>query len=198
LQAINYYKEAVRAEENNSLRYDMAELQMRLKTFDKAEKTIMQALQIEQGGGEGQTAPTNNDLQALMNQARFLGLLARVQERAGNLEAAMSTLSEVKSLRSRVLKRVQVEQPDAVLEQRHLAAAACHQMAEHAVLQRNYAAAISHYKEALQLDSEDGAALCALARLYLMNDDLDQCQYTCMTLLRYTVFKKSIFLNFVS
>ena len=27
-------------------------------------------------------------------------------------------------------------------------------------------------------------ALCALARLYLMNDDLDQCQYTCMTLLR--------------
>ena len=27
-------------------------------------------------------------------------------------------------------------------------------------------------------------ALCSLARLYLMNDDLDQCQYTCMTLLR--------------
>ena len=27
-------------------------------------------------------------------------------------------------------------------------------------------------------------ALCALARLYLMNDDLDQCQYTRMTLLR--------------
>ena len=77
-----------------------------------------------------------------------------------------------------------MEQPDAVLEQRHLAAAACHQMAEHAVLQRNYAAAIGHYKEALQLDAEDGRALCALARLYLMNDDLDQCQYTCMTLLR--------------
>ena len=42
----------------------------------------------------------------------------------------------------------------------------------------------SLYKEALQLDAEDGRALCALARLYLMNDDLDQCQYTCMTLLR--------------
>jgi hypothetical protein len=41
------------------------------------------------------------------------------------------------------------------------------------------------YKEALQLDPEDGSALCSLARLYLMNDDLDQCQYTCMTLLRY-------------
>ncbi len=41
------------------------------------------------------------------------------------------------------------------------------------------------YKEALQLDPEDGSALCSLARLYLMNDDLDKCQYTCMTLLRY-------------
>ena len=86
-KAINYYKEAVRAEENNTLRYDMAELQMRLKTYDKAEKTVMQALQIEQGGGpggEGQSATggtnNNNDLQSLMNQARFLGLLARIQE----------------------------------------------------------------------------------------------------------------------
>ena len=34
------------------------------------------------------------------------------------------------------------------------------------------------------MDPEDGSALCSLARLYLMNDDLDQCQYTCMTLLR--------------
>ena len=58
-------------------------------------------------------------------------------------------------------------------------------MAEHAVLrQRNYDAAIQHYKEALTFHPEDDVALCALARLYLMTDDLDQCQYTCMTLLR--------------
>ena len=114
-KAINYYKEAVRAEENNTLRYDMAELQMRLKTYDKAEKTVMQALQIEQGsgpGGEGQSSTggtnNNNDLQSLMNQARFLGLLARIQERSGNLDAAVQTLAEVKAVRGRVLKRVQV------------------------------------------------------------------------------------------
>ena len=44
--------------------------------------------------------------------------------------------------------------------------------------------AIQHYKEALTFHPEDDVALCALARLYLMTDDLDQCQYTCMTLLR--------------
>jgi hypothetical protein len=48
------------------------------------------------------------------------------------------------------------------------------------------------YQEALQLDPEDGSALCSLARLYLMNDDLDQCQYTCMTLLRYLTFRYTV------
>ncbi len=147
-------------EENNSLRYDLAELQMRLKTYDKAEKTVAQALQIEQGGtGDatgGATATNNNDLQSLISQARFLGLLARIQERSGNLEAAVQTLAEVKAVRGRVLKRVQLEQPDAVLEQRHLAAAACRQMAEHAVLQRNYAAAIGHYKAVFRIYVSSG------------------------------------------
>ena len=41
------------------------------------------------------------------------------------------------------------------------------------------------YQEALQFHADDDVALCALARLYLMTDDLDQCQYSCMTLLRW-------------
>ena len=53
---------------------------------------------------------------------------------------------DVQELRGRILKRVQIEQPDAVLDQRQLAANICHQMAEHGNTQRNYAAAISHYK----------------------------------------------------
>ena len=77
-----------------------------------------------------------------------------------------------------------MDQPDGVLEQRQLTAKICHQIAEHAVMARNYDSAITQYKEALQYYPEDEVALCALAKLYLMNDDLDQCQYTCMTLLR--------------
>ena len=58
-----------------------------------------------------------------------------------------------KLVKLRILKRVQVEQPDAVLDQRHLAAKICHQMAEHAVMQSNYKAAINHYKvQNLELD----------------------------------------------
>ena len=108
-------EEAVKDEDNNSLRYDMAELQMRLKTFDRAEKTIQQALQLEQENNQ-------SDLNSLILQAKFQTLLARVQEKSNNLEASLQTLGETKLLRSRILKRVQVEQPDAVLEQKQLAA----------------------------------------------------------------------------
>lgn len=176
-KAINYYKEAVKNEDNNALRYDMAELQMKLKQFEKAERTIQQALDLESQTGQ-------NDINSLIIQAKFHTLRANIYERNNNMEAAIKALSDTKDMRSRILKRVQVEQPDSVLEQRQLTAKICHQIAEHSVMQRNYDTAILQYKESLQFHPEDDVALCALARLYLMNDDLDQCQYTCMTLLR--------------
>ena len=58
-------------------------------------------------------------------------------------------------------------------------------MAEHAsVRHRDYPEAINCYKEALTFDPDDQLAMCSLARLYLMNDDLDACQYTCANLLK--------------
>ena len=45
-------------------------------------------------------------------------------------------------------------------KQRALTAKVCHQMAEHAVLrQRNYDAAIEHYKEALNFDPDDEVSI---------------------------------------
>ena len=40
----------------------------------------------------------------------------------GNLDASLQTLTRAKDLRSRLLKRVQVEQPDIVMEQKQLTA----------------------------------------------------------------------------
>lgn len=52
------------------IRYDMAELQMRLKQYDKAEKTISQALEVE--------SHNPIDLNAMLSQAKLLNLLAKV------------------------------------------------------------------------------------------------------------------------
>jgi hypothetical protein len=57
----------------------MAELLMRLKQYDKAEKCIAQALEAEN------QAPATDALQSLMSQAKFFGLLAQVHERSGKI-----------------------------------------------------------------------------------------------------------------
>ncbi|KAK7082681.1 Tetratricopeptide repeat protein 21B [Halocaridina rubra] len=175
-KAINYYKEAIKTGGSNQLRYDMAELQMRLKQYDKAEKTISQALEVE---GHNQV-----DLQSMVAQAKLYNLLSKVHERNTNYEDALTSLGKGKDTQIKVLKRAQVELPDTVPEQRQLAGSMCAKMAEHAANQRDFEKAIKLYKEALQYDAENAHILMALAKLYMQINDLDQCQYTCMTLLR--------------
>ena len=96
---------------------------MKLKTYEKAEKVIMEALKDQ-----------SHDLNSLISQAKFTGLLAKVHERSGNIDLAIRSLTEAKEIRAKSLKRIQVEQPDAVHEHKQLTANICHQMAEHAVV----------------------------------------------------------------
>lgn len=56
---------------------------------------------------------------------------------------------QARELQARVLKRVQMEQPDAVPAQKHLAAEICAEIAKHSVAQRDYEKAIKFYREAL-------------------------------------------------
>ncbi|CAL4107788.1 unnamed protein product, partial [Meganyctiphanes norvegica] len=175
-KAINYYKDAIKSGNSNQLRYDMAELQMRLKQYDKSEKTISMALESES------LNPT--DLASMCMQAKLLNLLAKVHERNENYENALTTLSKAKEVQVKVLKRSQVELPDTIPEQKQLAASMCSQMAEHAANQREHERSIQLYKEALQYDPENATIMLALAKLYMQINDLDQCQYTCMSLLR--------------
>ena len=55
-----------------------------------------------------------------MTQAKFTALLAKIHERNNNLDAAIRALSETKDIRSRIVKRVQVEQPDGIEERASL------------------------------------------------------------------------------
>ena len=103
-----------------------------------------------------------NDLNSLMAQAKFTALLAKIHERNNNLDAAIRALTETKDIRSRIVKRVQVEQPDGIEEQRQLAAKVCHQVAEFAMVQRNFDGAIQQYKESLSFYPEDEVGSLAI------------------------------------
>ena len=63
---------------------------------------------------------------------------ATVHEKNGDVQGATKSLDEAKQIRAKILKRVQVEQPDAVLDHKQLTANICHQMAEHAVNKRDF------------------------------------------------------------
>ena len=63
LQLFLKYSSFLQSEENNSLRYDMAELQMKLKQYEKAERTVSQALDAENNGSQ-----RSNDMNSLMTQ----------------------------------------------------------------------------------------------------------------------------------
>uniref|UniRef100_A0A8C0VTI5 Tetratricopeptide repeat domain 21B n=1 Tax=Castor canadensis TaxID=51338 RepID=A0A8C0VTI5_CASCN len=87
-------------------------------------------------------------------------------------------------IQARVLKRVQIEQPDAVPAQKHLAAEICAEIAKDSVAQRDYEKAIKFYREAVVHCETDNKIMLELAQLYLAHDEPDACQRHCALLLQ--------------
>ncbi|XP_006153641.1 tetratricopeptide repeat protein 21B isoform X1 [Tupaia chinensis] len=173
-KAINYYEAALKGGQQNYLCYDLAELLIKLKWYDKAEKVLQHALAHE---------PVN-ELSALMEDGRSQVLLAKVYSKMDRPGDAVTSLQQARELQSRVLKRVQMEQPDAVPAQKHLAAEICAEIAKHSVAQRDYEKAIKFYREALVHCETDNKTMLELARLYLAQDDPDACLRHCALLLQ--------------
>ncbi|MGH0119571.1 UNVERIFIED_CONTAM: hypothetical protein FKN15_032396 [Acipenser sinensis] len=92
--------------------------------------------------------------------------------------------AKARDVQARVLKRVQLEQPEAVPNQKQLAAEICAEIAKHYTSQRDYEKAIKFYKEALVYCETDKKVILELARLYLAQDDIDASQHQCAILLK--------------
>ncbi|XP_036176055.1 tetratricopeptide repeat protein 21B isoform X2 [Myotis myotis] len=172
-KAITYYEAALKNGQNY-LCYDLAELLLKLKWYDKAEKVLQHALAHE----------LVNELSAVMEDGRLQVLLAKVYSKMERPGDAITSLQKARELQARVLKRVQMEQPDAVPAQKHLAAEICAEIAKHSVAQRDYEKAIKFYREALVHCETDNKIMLELARLYLAHDDPEACLRHCALLLQ--------------
>ncbi|GCC22011.1 hypothetical protein chiPu_0000395 [Chiloscyllium punctatum] len=173
-KAINYYEAALNTGQQNFLRYDLAELLLKLRQYEKAEKILLQSLEHDYV----------SDLQALMEDARYLMLLAKIYSKKEKKDDAILALQRAREVQAQVLKRVQLEQADAVPHQKQLAAEICAEIAKHATDQRDYEKAIKFYKEALVYFENDHKVMLELAQLYLAQDDIDACQHQCAVLLK--------------
>ncbi|XP_019378278.1 PREDICTED: tetratricopeptide repeat protein 21B [Gavialis gangeticus] len=172
--AIGYYEAALKSGQQNFLCYDLAELLMKLRQYEKAEKVLQQALEHE---------PVN-ELSSLIEDCRYHVLLAKIYSKMEKTNEAIVSLQQAREIQARVLKRVQIEQVDAVPTQKQLAAEICAEIAKLSTAQRNYEKAIKFYKEALVHCETDNKVMLELARLYLAQDDTDACQHQCALLLK--------------
>ncbi|CAG5865561.1 unnamed protein product [Menidia menidia] len=180
VKAINYYDAALKTEQQSFLRYDLAELLMKMKQYERCEKVLHDALAHE---------PVN-ELPALSDDCRYLVLLAKVQNKVEKNEEALLSLQRARDVQAKVLKRVQLEQPDAVPTQKQLAAEICAEIAKHYASQRGYERAVKFYKEALVYCETDRKVMLELARLYLSLDEGDACQEQCSVILKNDQFNE--------
>uniref|UniRef100_A0A671SJH7 Tetratricopeptide repeat protein 21B-like n=1 Tax=Sinocyclocheilus anshuiensis TaxID=1608454 RepID=A0A671SJH7_9TELE len=167
VKAINYYEAALKSGQQNFLRYDLADLLMKLRQYERFEKVLQEAL----------THDPVNELPLLTEDCRYLVLLAKVQSKVNKNDEALMSLQ-------RVLKRVQLEQPDSVSVQKQLTAEICSEIAKHCSSQRGYERAVKFYKEALVYCESDSKVMLELAQLYLTLDDVEACQQQCSAILK--------------
>ncbi|XP_040004915.1 tetratricopeptide repeat protein 21B isoform X1 [Xiphias gladius] len=180
IKAINYYEAALKTEQQNFLRYDLAELLMKMKQYERCERVLHEALAHE---------PVN-ELPVLSDDCRYLVLLAKIQNKVDKNEEALLSLQKARDVQAKVLKRVQLEQPDAVPMQKQLAAEICAEIAKHYTSQRGYERAVKFYKEALVYCETDRKVMLELARLYLTLDEVDACQEQCSVILKNDQFNE--------
>ncbi|KAL2729397.1 tetratricopeptide repeat protein 21B-like [Vespula squamosa] len=165
MKAISYYKDMIKQAECKDLKLDLARLFIKMKQYDKAEATLVEELRIN-----------------LESRGQQLLLLAKVREKAGNIQAALSVLKEAKESQMRYIQRLTMA--SSAMEQKHIVADICVAMADHASSIRDYDQAVLHYKEALSYKPTDIKALLSLAKLYMQINNLDRCAQTCTTLLK--------------
>lgn len=165
-KAISYYEAAVRTGNQSFLRFDLAELHMKLKNFEKAERILRQTLKDD----------SSNDLSQLMDEAKCTFLLAKIYLKTKDPEETIQAFLKARDVQGRVIKRVGMEQPDELTAQKALAAKISSHIGEYYTSNKEYERAIKSYKEATFYNDSDSSAMLSLSKLYLMNGDLDACQ----------------------
>ncbi|KAL5032124.1 hypothetical protein BDV3_000718 [Batrachochytrium dendrobatidis] len=173
-RAIAYYESAL---ENNpditfSLQFDIAELFMKLKRFEDAEKLITEAL----------AHPVDNEPGVLAMYGKLHMLLAQIFKQTAKPDQAFSSYMSAQDIYSRLISQgVAVDANEA----KCLLADVCYELAEISQFNiKDSDRAISFYNEAIQHHTSHKKAAIALARLYIRKNDLTEAQRQLTTMMK--------------
>lgn len=157
-EAIIYYKEAIKNPNNFDLKFDLADLYIKLEQYDAAELLLANELagKIE-----------SDEPVLLAGRVKQLMLLSKVREHAGKLSLALSVTKEARDIQHKLQRIAIMDQAGSVVEQKEILSDICIRMGCICKLMRDNEQAIQHFKEALMASPHKTETLLMLANLYL-------------------------------
>eukprot|EP00898_Chlorokybus_atmophyticus_P001805 jgi/Chlat1/2625/Chrsp178S02467 len=179
-RAVDYYQSALaqqQGRESLPLQLELAELHLKLRQYDKAERVLRAALDV---------CKEVDSVSTTEHAVRATLLLARVHRAVGNShDAALAAQQQAKTLQAGLLAHLRAEaDADTLRVQRDVAADICFALAQERESRREHDLAVAAYNEALTHCETHTKALLALAKLHLSRGDTEACQAQCAALLR--------------
>jgi len=173
---------AVSAATRLHLLHDLAELYLSLKQYADVIRVLEQALAI--GATKKRDGTYDDDVAAMIADVRSLSIWADVGVASQQPKLVVDSLTAAWSLQVEVLGKMRAENPDAKRQEREVTATLCFRLAEYYRSIHQLDKALQFYNEALKYNEAHEKSRLALARLHLINSDLDACQAQCVTLMR--------------
>lgn len=102
-KAVKFYEEKIKIHDNPQLKLELIDLFVNLENFEKAEKLLVAEV-------ESQKERISEDTVSLQYKVQLLMLLSEIQENAGNLKLALSTLKEARDDHARIRNRMNSEE----------------------------------------------------------------------------------------
>ena len=165
------------------LLHDLAELYLSLKDYGNSVRVLQAAL--EPGQAKKKEGLYDEDVAAMVADVRSLALWADVAQASNDGKVALDTLTAAWTLQVEVLTKIRAEtNPDAKKEQKDITSVLCFRLAEYYRSIHQLDKSLQFYNESLKYNESHEKSRLALARLHLLNNDLDACQSQCVTLMR--------------
>ncbi|KAK3551904.1 hypothetical protein QTP70_031550 [Hemibagrus guttatus] len=171
-KAINYYETALNTSIKESVCLELAELLLKLKQSERAEKIIQKALDHED----------STDLTTMINDVKFSRMLVKILK-ARN-EQCLEKIQQISEVQQKIMRRLPFEQPETKDEQRKVAAAICCEQAQEYRWKSDLERAKQCYSDALSYIPDDIEIHLQLAQLYYEHHQLDYCEDHCLKILK--------------
>jgi len=176
-KAIDYYEAALELNSSISisLKYELAELYMKLSKFEESEKLIKSALSNQH----------SDEPAVLSEMVKLYQLLSKIYMKNEKNKESINALLKAREYQLRVIAKEPIitQQADTSPSQK-LLSSICKDIADFYANEDNYDKALLFYNEAIERCSTNHKAILDLAKLYMKENDLLQAQTQCSLLLR--------------